>query len=127
MQMQHELSLKAEPDDIESIAPNDSGDSDVDSFKKLRNKMLFGEEKCLYWIRISFLIVSVVATFGIVGIYVWHLVAPLSYRWLLDNDLTKIKDLALTIITGIILSQTTSYFFKKDNKKTMRYSLSTWS
>lgn len=113
MQMQHELSLKAEPDDIESIAPNDSGDSDVDSFKKLRNKMLFGEEKCLYWIRISFLIVSVVATFGIVGIYVWHLVAPLSYRWLLDNDLTKIKDLALTIITGIILSQTTSYFFKK--------------
>jgi hypothetical protein len=30
-----------------------------------------------------------------------------------DADISKLKDLAITIIVGLLMSLTTSYFFKK--------------
>ncbi len=73
------------------------------------------EEKWLYWVRLFFLILAVLITSSVVLIYLWHLCAPECLRWLKVADLTKIKDLATTIIVGLVLSISTTFFFKKNN------------
>lgn len=96
---------------------NDCGnppDSDPDEYSVERKKMSFKEERWFYFVRVGFLVVSSVLTFFVVVIYMWHLLGPSSYRWLCSDDLVKLKDLAITIIVGLLMSTTTTYFFKRN-------------
>lgn len=49
---------------------------------------------------------------GIVFTYVWHLVVPGSCRWLTAEEVEAIKDLALSIATGVSLSLATKFTIK---------------
>ena len=48
----------------------------------------------------------------IIVTYVLHMVLPLSYRWLDPNEVSSIKDLAISISTGIIISFATKFTVK---------------
>ncbi|MCR5813908.1 MAG: hypothetical protein K6G15_05415 [Desulfovibrio sp.] len=72
------------------------------------------EEWWLHYVRIGFLVLTVVVTTIIVLIYLWHLVAKHEWLWLSPENLSSLEKLAITIITGLILSLSTSYFFKKN-------------
>lgn len=93
------------------------GSADPDEYGKKRRSMHFKEEVWFYWVRVGFLIVSALGCLAVVFVYMWHLIGPNSYRWLCDSDLTKLKELALTIIVGLLMSVTTTYFFKKNGNK----------
>ena len=110
--MSEKLFLKEIPDNVDKIIQNESEDSDEISYKKKRRNMRFSEETWLHYARCFFLVVSVISTAGVVIIYSWHLVGPRQWRWLSADDLANLKGLAITIVTGLILSQTTAYAFK---------------
>lgn len=95
---------------------NGNGSDDPDEYAPKRRFMLWREEVWLYWVRVGFLLVSALGSFSVISIYMWHLTAPQTWRWLCDADISKLKDLAITIIVGLIMSATTTYFFKKNMK-----------
>jgi hypothetical protein len=64
------------------------------------------------WIKIVALVVFTAIGAGIVFTYVWHLVVPESWRWLTAEEVDAIKDLALSIATGVSLSLATKYTIK---------------
>ncbi|MBQ7607223.1 MAG: hypothetical protein IJU76_04565 [Desulfovibrionaceae bacterium] len=64
------------------------------------------------FIKLCGLVFSVFTTLSIVAIYLWHLVAPEKLQWMSPAQLTELRGLAITIITGLILSQLTAYFYK---------------
>lgn len=83
------------------------------AFAKERQKMSFQEEKWFYWVRVSFLLMISILTFSTVFIYLLHLFLPTYWRWLSSEDIAQVRDLAITIIVGLTMSTTTTYFFKK--------------
>ena len=91
--------------------------ADPDEYGTKRRSMHFKEEVWFYWVRVGFLIVSAFGSFSVVLVYMWHLIGPSSCRWLCENELTKLKELALTIIVGLLMSVTTTYFFKKNGNR----------
>ena len=78
-----------------------------------RQKMSYQEDQWFFWVRVGFLVFSSFLTVAVVTIFLWHLVAPSPARWLPEADLAKIKDVALAIIVGLVMSGATTYFFKK--------------
>lgn len=48
----------------------------------------------------------------VVVTYIWHIIMPLSWRWLDPQEVTSIKDLALSISTGVIISFATKFTVK---------------
>lgn len=103
-------------DEVENT-PDNATPEDPDEYGRKRRKMHFQEDVWLYWVRIGFLIATSLGTFGVISVYMWHLVAPANWRWLCEPDIMKLKDLAITIIVGLVMSITTSYFFKKEHTK----------
>lgn len=63
-------------------------------------------------IKIGALIIFTAIGAGIIFTYVWHLVAPCSIRWLDSGEIEAIKDLALSIATGVSLSLATKFTIK---------------
>ena len=49
---------------------------------------------------------------GIVFTYVWHIVTPCTWRWLKAEEVEAIKDLALSIATGVSISLATKFTIK---------------
>lgn len=90
---------------------------DVDELAVKREFMTFREEVWFYWVRVIILVAAAFGTIGVVGVYMWHIVGPASCRWLCDTDLTKLKDLAITVVVGMLMSVATTYFFRKNNHK----------
>lgn len=89
-------------------------DEDIERpFTRERQRMSFREDVWFYWVRVGFLLFASLATLGVVSIYMLHLVIPVEWRWLCDSDMTRLKDLSLTIIVGLLMSVTTTYFFRK--------------
>lgn len=64
------------------------------------------------WIKILALVIFTAIGAGIVFTYVWHLIAPCSKRWLSSGEIEAIKDLALSIATGVSLSLATKFTIK---------------
>lgn len=64
------------------------------------------------WIKRGVLIIFTVIGAGIVFTYVWHLVMPGCRRWLNGEEINAIKDLALSIATGVALSLATKFTIK---------------
>ena len=71
------------------------------------------ERTVLHYIKLCLLFLSVLFTVAFVGAYLWHLIAPERWRWLSSTDLESLRGMAITIITGLILSQMTAYFYRK--------------
>lgn len=64
------------------------------------------------WIKIGALVIFAAIGAGIVFTYVYHLVAPTPWRWLTAAEVEAIKDLALSIATGVSLSLATKFTIK---------------
>lgn len=64
------------------------------------------------WIKVVALVVFASIGAGIVFTYVWHLIVPENLRWLKAQELEAIKDLALSIATGVSLSLATKFTIK---------------
>lgn len=64
------------------------------------------------WIKIIALIIFTAIGAGIVFTYVWHLIMAESCRWLNTTEVEAIKDLALSIATGVSLSLATKFTIK---------------
>lgn len=88
-------------------------DADIDEFAPERRKQDFKEATWFYRVRVCFLLATSVVASCIVIVYLWHLVMPHSARWLDTHNVAEIKDLAVTIIVGLSMSFTTTYFFKR--------------
>ena len=63
-------------------------------------------------IKIGALVIFAAIGAGIVFTYVWHLVVGESFRWLSPKEVEAIKDLALSIATGVSLSLATKFTIK---------------
>lgn len=46
-------------------------------------------------------------------VWLWHVVMPASWRWLVAEEITNIQSIAISILTGAIASLVISYFLKK--------------
>lgn len=104
--------MRLTPPDISDAGS--ASDADVDEFQCARNKMSFKEEFWFYCVRVGFLLLSSFLSLAVVIVYMWHVIGPESLRWLCDSDLSRLKDLAITIIVGLLMSTTTTYFFKRN-------------
>jgi hypothetical protein len=71
------------------------------------------EKVWLYRVRMSILGTTAVFTVVIVLVFLWNLIAPTSLRWLSIDDWERIKELSIAIIVGLLMSISTTYFFKK--------------
>ncbi|MDR3280137.1 MAG: hypothetical protein LBT23_06470 [Synergistaceae bacterium] len=78
-----------------------------------RRVMSFNEERWFYYVRVFFLLMSSICSAAIAIVFLFHITAPERFRWLNSNELERIRELALTIIVGLVMSGSTTYFFKK--------------
>jgi hypothetical protein len=78
-----------------------------------RKELFFKEELWFYYVRVFFLLLSAICSATVVVIFLFHLTMPERFRWLDGNELERIRELALTIIVGLVMSGSTTYFFKK--------------
>lgn len=102
------------PKELADIPVDAASTDDIDKpYGKERAKLSYHEDRWFFWVRVIFLLVASLGTLSVVLVYLWHLAGPLSARWLPDADIIKLKDLAITIIVGLVMSVTTTYFFKK--------------
>jgi hypothetical protein len=81
--------------------------------KTRREEMSFSEERWFFYVRMSFLFFASIGSAVCVSVFLFNLFAPQRWRWLNESDLSKISDLAITIVVGLIMSGATTYFFKK--------------
>lgn len=94
----------------------DCGDTNADVDEEIgqkRRKRDFQEETWFYRVRVGFLLTVSCACVGVVLCYLWHLVAPEHLRWLSPENISALKDLALSIIVGLSMTMLTTYFFKR--------------
>lgn len=68
--------------------------------------------KVRFWVKIAALIVFTIIGAGIVLTYVCHLIFPKEWKWLEPDAVLAIKDLALSIATGVSLSLATKFTIK---------------
>lgn len=94
----------------EILDGNSDVDSELDAKRKRRN---YNEETWFYWVRVIALCLISLCGFAIVATYIWHLIISPSYHWVTPEQLANLKDLAITVITGAVISQTTTYFLRK--------------
>lgn len=100
------IKLRPIPPSLKRSVPNET-EEDVDS------RINTNEKKWQYQLRLGLSFFAVIMTVAIVGIFVFHMITPESWRWLSPEDLKNIRDLAVTIIVGLVLSVVTTNFFKK--------------
>ena len=92
----------------------DEQDKEVDRFlADERAKMDFHEDRWLYWIRVILLFFVLLMTLAVLFTFVFHIIMPQEWRWLSIDESKYIRDLAVTIIAGLIMSIVTAYYFKK--------------
>lgn len=98
-----------------NIAANKTKKSteNLDELDVKRKKRDYTEENWFFWVRMFFLLGSSVASFAIIFTLFWNILAPAENRWLFDEDIKRVKDLAITIIVGLIMSFSTTYLFRK--------------
>jgi len=100
------------PDDINQVEVRVEDTKEDEPYKKELAKMSFHEKRWFYGVRVGSLIFVCAATFVVVSIYVAHLVLPTGCRWLDAQDMSSLKDLSISITVGLLMSATTTYFFR---------------
>lgn len=81
--------------------------SELDKQEEYKNRKL--KHQAIRWIYISALCLCGICLI----IYLWHIFAPYSWRWLLDNEIQTIKSFAISISTGVIASFASNFLIKK--------------
>lgn len=85
----------------------------VDELDVKRKKRDYNEENWFFWVRMLFLLGASFVSFLIIFILFWNILMPVDWRWLCDDDLKTVKDIAVTIIVGLIMSFSTTYLFRR--------------
>ena len=99
-----------------NIADDDNPDATKDieePFETGRRRLSYREDVWQHYLRVGLLSFAALVASLAVSIFLLHLFSPTAWRWLNDSDLTRIKELALTIIVGIIVSSGILSIFKR--------------
>lgn len=87
--------------------------SDKDDPDTIRERNKSEELNILFNIkRIVIYVVSIVLIL-IFLVYIYHLIMPIQARWLLSEEVEKIRSIAISIIVGIMSGLISTYFFKR--------------
>ncbi len=82
------------------------GNADEEAHKR-------AEAGALHWIKLV-AILFIPALAGVcVLVYVLHMLLPESYRWLCDEDLSALRSLSISVLTGVLSSLAIGYFVQK--------------
>ena len=95
---------------IQKVYKEDPAD---EPFRQEREELSFKEECWLYRTRIFFLALASFCTASVIMTFLWHLITKPEWHWLDVVEVNSIKELAVTIIVGLVMSGATTYFFKK--------------
>lgn len=100
--------------DVEEHEIIDGNGKDVDAeLEEKRKRRSFSEETWFYYVRIIFLGFVSCLGLAIASSYILHLILSPSCHWLTQDQLANLKDLTISIVTGAIISQVTTYFLTK--------------
>lgn len=108
------LKLKPPVDDQQGYAQGEPPvPSDDEDFEKQIKKLEFKETNLKFSMRriVAGFLTACAAL--ILGVFTLHLVLPESWRWLSPADMDKIKDVALTVFGGLVMSIGTLFYSKK--------------
>lgn len=98
-------------DDPESATTSrEDLDGDLDKRRKVRD---YNEENCFYWIRIIGAVIVAILAISLIFVHLWHLIAPVDWRWVPVADLDKLERLSATVLAGVASSLSITYFFKR--------------
>lgn len=101
-------------DVLEHEPPHADGGKDVDEeLAEKRKRRTFREEDWLYKIRLIASGVVAFLTLALLIVYIWHIAAPQTWRWLTAEDLDRLERLSGTVLAGVIASLSVSFFFKR--------------
>lgn len=102
---------KFQAEELDADIPSAETGPDLDLREAERDAQIT-DIKVRSWIKVIALIVFTTIGAGIVFTYVWHLLGPKGGRWLRPSEVEAIKDLALSIATGVSLSLATKFTIK---------------
>jgi len=103
-------------DTFEKLQPKQKEiDSDLHAEEKLK-ELEYKEQWWLYRSRIFLLVFVIFMIMIVSGTFIFHLTAPDSWRWLSVEEEKHIRDMAVTTLSGLVMSAITTYFFKKEKK-----------
>lgn len=102
--MHDKLAIRKNPDAMLETPGAAEDDPDEAVLSKKRRRMRFSEERALHWIKIVILVCAIIYALSVVGCYFCYLVLPTSCRWLTEAQIAEIKDVAITISAGVIVS-----------------------
>ena len=92
----------------------DEQDKEIDQLLAAkRAKLVYAEEWVLFVARVVLLSSIVFLTVAVLGTFVWHMIGPQPKRWLSVDEEKHIRDLAVTIIAGLLMSMITTYIYNK--------------
>ena len=94
---------------LKETGPSKNQDPDSSLDSKFRN----GERKTFYYVRQAIWWILALCTLAIIITFVLHLVLPSSLRWLTHDELNDIKNFALTVTAGLLMSIGTNIVSKK--------------
>lgn len=63
------------------------------------------EDKHFHWVRILFIWVASIILMVMGGIMAWHFIAPTKWRWLSEQEIVNLKNMAVTGILGAVLGK----------------------
>lgn len=92
----------------EAVALAGNEDLDADGKQKEHGRHQRFQEQANK-VAVLLLLVVAACTFLGIAIYVWHLVAPICWRWLNEDDLDSIR----TLLTGVLFSSAMSGYVNK--------------
>lgn len=97
--------------ELKTEIQSSEGGQDPD-LREAERVTLIKELKVRFAIKIAVMAIFTAIGSAIIFTYVWHLLSPSKWHWLLPNELARIKDLALSIATGVVLSLATKFTIK---------------
>lgn len=81
-------------------------DADNELYEKL-------EAGALHWIKIVAILFIPVLAGACVLVYVLHILLPESCRWLCEDDLSALRSVSVSVLTGVLSSLVIGYFVPK--------------
>lgn len=102
---------KFQAEELDADIPSAENGPDLDLREAERDAQI-KDIKVRSQIKIIALVIFTIIGAGIVFTYVWHLLGPKGGRWLRPSEVEAIKDLALSIATGVSLSLATKFTIK---------------
>ncbi len=113
--MPPDLKLKDDNDAYlrETAAPSEDLNLDEEGYNNVIRKLQLGETKLKYSLRRRVASGLTFCAAVILFVFIWHLIMPACLRWLPPEELTSLKNLALTLFGALAMSIATLFYTKK--------------